>query len=114
MHELSLVESLLEMINEYAAENNFQRVLCLYLSMGKFSSVVPETLRFAFHVQAQGTIAEGANIEIEVLPGAVYCFRCGKEFEIEHFDALCPECGDSQVILVRGTEELKLMELEVE
>ncbi|HOJ52618.1 MAG TPA: hydrogenase maturation nickel metallochaperone HypA [Syntrophales bacterium] len=114
MHELSLVESLLTMVQQYAAQENFQHVISLRLSMGRFSGVVEEALRFAFDVQSQGTIAEGATLEIEVLPAAVYCFECEQEVEIASFEAICPICRGSSVILVRGTEELKLIELEVE
>ncbi|MCX7983065.1 MAG: hydrogenase maturation nickel metallochaperone HypA [Syntrophales bacterium] len=102
------------MIEEYAAREKFRRVLRIRLSTGKFSGVVPTALRFAFDLQSQGTVAEGAQIQMEILPAALYCFGCGKEIEVEYFDAICPQCEGSMVILVRGTEELKLMELEVE
>lgn len=114
MHEISLVESLLSIVGEYAERERFQRVKVLRLSMGRFSHVVPDALRFAFEVRSKGGIAEGARIDIEILPAALYCFRCEGESEIESFDVVCPKCSGSEVILVRGTEELQLLELEVE
>ena len=114
MHELSLVESILQIIDEYAAKEGFSRVNALSLSCGKLSCVVPQALSFAFEVQSKGTRAEGAALELEVLPAAIHCLACGTDVEIERFEAQCPLCRGYEVLLVRGTEELKLIELDVE
>jgi len=78
MHELSLVESILQIIDEYAAKEGFSRVTALSLSCGKLSCVVPQALSFAFEVQSKGTRAEGAALELEVLPAAIHCLACGR------------------------------------
>jgi len=114
MHELSLVESILQIVNEYAAKEGFARVTALKLSCGKLSSVVPQALSFAFEVQSKGTLAEGAALEIEVLPAVIHCFTCEKDVETDRFEAQCPECQGFEVLLAGGTEELKLIELDVD
>jgi hydrogenase nickel incorporation protein HypA/HybF len=114
MHELSLVESILQIVEEYAAKDGFTRVRALRLTCGKLSSVVPQALSFAFEVQSKGTRAEGAALELEVLPAAIHCLACGEDIEVGHFEAQCPTCEGYEVLLVRGTEELKLIELDVE
>ena len=114
MHELSLVESILQIVDEYAAKEGFARVSALRLSCGKLSSVVPQALSFAFEVQSKGTRAEGAALELEILPAAIHCLTCGKDVEIDRFEAQCPVCKGFDVLLVGGTEELKLIELDVE
>jgi hydrogenase nickel incorporation protein HypA/HybF len=114
MHELSLVESILQIIEEYAEREGFSRVTSLRLSCGKLSCVVPQALRFAFEVQSKGTRAEGASLELEVLPAAIHCLVCGKDVTIDRFEAQCPVCNGYDVMLLRGTEELKLVELDVE
>jgi hydrogenase nickel incorporation protein HypA/HybF len=114
MHELSLVESILQIVDEYAAKEGFARVTSLRLSCGKLSSVVPQALSFAFEVQSKGTRAEGAALELEILPAAIHCLACEKDVEIDRFEAQCPTCKGFEVLLVRGTEELKLIELDVE
>ncbi len=114
MHELSLVESILQIVDEYAAKEGFARVRALRLSCGKLSCIVPQALSFAFDVQSKGTRAEGASLNLEVLPAAIHCLKCEKDFEIDRFEAQCPVCKGVEVFLVRGTEELKLIELDVE
>ena len=114
MHELSLVESILQIVEEYAAKDGFARVTSLRLSFGKFSSVVPQALSFAFEVQSKGTRAEGAVLELEILPAAIHCLSCEKDVEVDRFEAQCPVCKGFDVLLVGGAEELKLIELDVE
>ena len=114
MHELSLVESILEIVDEYAAKDGFTRVTSLRLSCGKLSSVVPQALSFAFDVQSKGTRAAGAALELEILPAVIHCLACEKDFETDRFEGQCPVCKRFDVLLVGGTEELKLIELDVE
>jgi len=114
MHELYLAESILRIIDDYAAREPFQRVTAINLACGRLSSVVPEALDFAFTVQAQGTKAQGAKIRIDILPATIHCFACDAESEIKQFEGLCPHCNSEEVILVRGTEELAFIDMEVE
>ena len=114
MHELSLVESILQIVDEYAAKDGFGRVTALRLSCGKLSSVVPQALSFAFEVQSKGTRAEGAALELDILPAVIHCLACGRDIEVERFEAQCPTCKGFDVLLVKGTEELKLIELDVD
>jgi len=114
MHELSLVESILRIIEEYAEKEKFARVVALRLSFGKLSCVDPKSLRFAFEIQSRGGRAEGAVFDLEILPARVGCLACGKESEVERFDSECPACRAKDVLLVAGTEELKLIDMDVE
>jgi hydrogenase nickel incorporation protein HypA/HybF len=114
MHELSLVNSLLEIVEEHARQQSFKKATCLYLSMGSLSCIDGAALQFAFEVQAKGTIAEGARLAIVVLPAVVYCFACGFETRQDRFNAVCPACGSMQVTLTGGTEELRLLEMDVD
>jgi hydrogenase nickel incorporation protein HypA/HybF len=114
MHELSLVESILRIVEEYAAKDGFRRVNALRLTCGKLSSVDPMSLRFAFEVQSKGTSAEGAALELDVQPAMIRCLTCEKDINIDRFEAQCPVCKGFEVLLVGGTEELKLLELDVD
>ena len=114
MHELSLTLSILDIVKAQAAEHGFGRVNSLKLSMGCLSCVAPKALEFAFTIQAKGTIAEGAVLEFESRPVVLYCFSCKREIESSNFDSYCPDCKGEEVVLVGGTEELKLLELDVD
>ncbi len=114
MHELSLVASILDIIEDYAVREGFDRVKSLRLSCGKLSSVVPQCLQFAFEVQSKDTRAEGAVLHLDIQPVIIHCLFCDKDFEVDHFETCCPECGGEDVLLTGGTEELQLIELDVD
>jgi hydrogenase nickel incorporation protein HypA/HybF len=116
MHELSLVGSILEIVRDYAAEHGFSRVNALRLSFGRLSCIDPGALEFAFAVRSEGTPARGARLDFEILPAVVHCFACDRDSELRQafFSAECPCCRSREVLLTGGTEELKLLELEVD
>ncbi len=69
MHELSIAAALLETIDEEQRVHGFDRVLRVRLRIGRYSNVVPEALRFGFEALAAGTVAEGAVLDFEEVPG---------------------------------------------
>ena len=109
MHEMSLTRSIVSIVGEHAGR---RRVLRVRLEIGKLSAVVPEAIRFCFDVIAQGTVAEGAELEIIEIPGLGRCFDCGAEVEMDGPLAVCP-CGSRRLLRVAG-EELKIKEMELE
>ena len=113
MHEISLCESIIELIDEQALAQEFERVQTVFLEVGKLSCVEPEAMRFAFTSVAARTCAEGAKLVIDHLPGLANCVSCGKDVEItERFD-VCPECGHYPLTIVSG-EQLRVANLEVQ
>jgi hydrogenase nickel incorporation protein HypA/HybF len=114
MHELSLTQSLIDIMEDYARREKFIRINSLKLSFGRLSCIDPEAFRFAFSIQARGTRADGATLEFDIRPAALYCFRCEREFSFEAFHSDCPGCGGQEFLLTGGTEEMKLLEMDVD
>ncbi len=115
MHELSLIQSLLSIIDEQAKAQNFSRVERITLACGRLSSVEPQALHFAFNAVIPGTICAGAQLELTILPLKIHCFSCGREIECETSDPTrCPRCHGGEVIVIGGCQELQLLELEVD
>jgi len=65
MHELSIVASLFEIIEEKAQEKGSTKIISVKLQIGKLSGVVPEFLITAFDMYKKDTIAQDAELEIE-------------------------------------------------
>lgn len=115
MHEISLAQSVIDIVEGYARREGFKKVNVLKLSFGRLSGLDTETLGFAFSIQAEGTIAEGARLEFDIRPARITCGSCGDESICNGpFEARCPGCGGEKVRLTGGTEELKLLELDVD
>jgi len=114
MHELGIMESALAAVKRHADGNNARQVNRIVLRIGALAGVEIESLRFAFDVVSRGTIAEGADFEIEEVPVEVYCHGCHVEFAVESggFIFTCPNCGDLCGEIRRGRElELSRIEL---
>ena len=108
MHELALMESVVEAVCERLPE---QRVTAVRLEVGRLTAVVPEALRFCFDVCTRGTPLEGAALEIIDVAGRGRCRSCGHELCLESLFALCP-CGGMDIEVAAG-EELRLKEVEI-
>ena len=48
------------------------------------------------------------------MPAMVHCFSCEKDLEIKNHTVVCPSCGGYEVVLTAGTEELQILELDVD
>jgi len=113
MHELSLCEGVLQVLENAARTQGFSRINIVCLEIGALAGVELEAMRFSFEVIKKGTLADNAKLEIISLPGQAWCLPCAKNVAIEQrFDA-CPHCGSYQ-LQVTGGEELRVKELEVE
>ena len=113
MHEMSLTEGVLRVLEDQAKTHHFSRVKTLWLEIGELSSVDPEALRFCFEAISAGTLAADARMEIIRLPGQALCMDCGKQVHLIERYASCPECGGEK-LQVCGGDEMRIKELEVE
>ncbi len=113
MHEMSLCESVLQILEDNAHSQGFERVKTVWLEVGALSGVEIEAMRFGFDAVTRGTLADSAKLEIIEQPGEAWCMQCAKSVRVQQrFDA-CPDCGSYQ-LQVTGGEELKIKELEIE
>ena len=113
MHEMSLCESVIQVLEDSARNQGFGRVYQVWLEIGALAGVEVEAMYFCFDAVKQGTLAQDARLEIDIKPGRAWCMACAKTVEIQQrFDA-CPDCGSYQ-LQVTGGEELRVKELEVE
>jgi len=113
MHEMSLAESVVEILQEEARRQAFARVRTVWLEVGGLSHCDPEALAFCFDVVTRGSLAEGARLEIVRTPGAGWCLACSRAVAVARRGDPCPECGSYQ-IQVTGGDEMRIKELEVD
>ena len=113
MHEMSLAEGVLQLIEDAAVAQGFARVTTVCLEIGALSSVERESLAFCFDAVTRGGIAQGARLEVHDVPGSGWCMPCGQAVAIRSLYDACPRCGGYQVQVTGGTE-MRVKELEVE
>ena len=112
MHEISLIQSMLDIAFSQAQIQGVNRIHQLNLRVGEIAGVVPEALEFAFASCTEGTIAAGAKLEIEWVKAVCYCPECHAEFTPLDWIYVCPRC-DRISHEIRQGRELQLISLEV-
>lgn len=113
MHELSLAERLIDLMEQAAIEQSFTCVRALHLEAGSLSGVEPSALRFALESSTTGTLAEGAIIHITAITATALCLDCQMSSVISAVYEPCPQCG-SHRLNITGGDRLILKHLEVE
>jgi hydrogenase nickel incorporation protein HypA/HybF len=114
MHELYLAQSILDIVEELASKQQFAKVNSISLSFGRLSCIEPKSLQFAFEVQAKETLAQKAVLQFTIQPAVIHCFSCDKDLEVDTYEAVCPSCHGVEVMLVGGTEDLQILEMDVD
>ena len=102
MHELAIMQSVVNVCEREAKKQGFSRVRSIRLAVGSVSGIVPECLFEFFPAAARGSVAEGARIETRTVPAGIECPDCGYAGEISGFE--CPRCGGAGFRLVHGRE----------
>jgi hydrogenase nickel incorporation protein HypA/HybF len=114
MHELSIVDALIEQVGrEVHRAGQSGKVRGVELSIGRLSGVNCDSLRFAFELLAPGTIVESANIVIHELKAACNCQACNARVELDDLVFKCPKCA-SDAITIEGGRDLLLQSIDVE
>jgi hydrogenase nickel incorporation protein HypA/HybF len=112
MHEMSLAEGMLQIVDETARNNGAAKVTAVRLELGALSHVEVDALRFCFDAVARGGVAEGARLEIVTTPGRAWCMPCGDTVELARLGDACPRCGGYQLQVTQG-EEMRLKDIEI-
>jgi hydrogenase nickel incorporation protein HypA/HybF len=112
LHELTICESLIEMLAEERRSRGFAAVRRLTVEIGRFSCLDPEALRFAFEVTTRDTFLGGATLVIERPAARAHCLDCGTDFEIRERTDGCPACSGAR-LNTTGGDRMRLVEMEV-
>lgn len=104
MHELAIVEALLETIVPKAKENGAKKILEVNFSIGEMSGIVPSCIHEYFALASKGTIAEGARINLKTVPARIRCESCGYTGVPDKEHYCCPECKSLSFRLISGRE----------
>lgn len=112
MHEYSICEGIVQVLEDQAKAQAYDRVKTIWLEIGPLAGIEIEALRFSFPIVTRDTLAADATLEIIETRGEAWCLPCGKTVAIEQRFDPCPDCGGYQ-LQVTGGDELRIKELEV-
>ncbi len=112
MHEMSLCESLIRLIEDQAEKDHFSRVKTVWLEIGELAAIEADALTFCFDVAGKGTIVENTKLIIDTVPGLAWCLNCEQQVAISDRLTPCPLCHSYHLEFQQG-DEMKIKELEV-
>jgi hydrogenase nickel incorporation protein HypA/HybF len=114
MHEVSIVESVVDAVTEALAKHPGARVLEVRLRVGALSAVVEDALQFCYGIAIEGTRLGGSRLVVKHLPVVMYCAQCAAPAEPDGMQSFrCPRCGELLSDLRQG-RELEIESIEIE
>lgn len=104
MHEFSLIQEAMRLLEKSAAENNIRDIQKIKIVVGKLVAVLPDSMQFCFDALAKEPPFVNARLEIEEIEARGKCKDCGSEFVIDHYRFSCQDCGSLGVVTVSGNQ----------
>lgn len=113
MHEYPITQQIVKLAVEKAEENNALRIIRIGLVVGEMTGFVGDSIKMYFDAIAEGTLAEGAELNIKYVKSRLVCSDCGEYFERQKFTFQCPHCNGKGMPTDIG-KEFYIEEIEVE
>ena len=108
MHELAIAEEIVAIVADRTSGARVRRIV---IEVGRLCAVVPDAMRFCFDLATEGTVAEGARLEIVEVPGRGRCRACGSDVVLDRPFGRCG-CGSTDLEWLAG-EELRVRDVEL-
>ena len=110
MHELSIAEGIIEIVERTARANDVKAVSRVKVAIGELAGVDLPSLEFAWESVRKGGPAENAVLDVTRPPGEAWCMTCAKTVPLSRYGDPCPLCGGFQLAATGGTE-MRVLEL---
>jgi hydrogenase nickel incorporation protein HypA/HybF len=78
MHEFAFAYDIFKIAEATALKYNAKKISEVYLEIGELTLIVPELLKQSFKMATHRSIAEGAELKIEIVPGKIRCRDCNE------------------------------------
>ena len=103
MHELSLMQDVLQTVELSAEQHNIRRINKVKLVVGQLTMALPDSLGLAFEAFKAGTILADAVLVMEEQKAECHCRQCHQVFGVDEFYCLiCPNCGSAEIQIQSG------------
>jgi hydrogenase nickel incorporation protein HypA/HybF len=109
MHEVGLCQAVLKTVEQRAQGRTVHRVR---VRAGVLNRIDEASMRQAFTLVSEGSVAQGAELDLELVPIDVECAACSDTSTTQEVVVVCPRCGSTDLQL-RGGDELTLVSLDV-
>lgn len=112
MHELSIIQSLVDRVEVEVLKAGARSVKRLEVSIGELSGVEPELLSLAWEAFREAGVCAGASLALHVVPTRWSCPRCSQDVP-PGTRLRCGACDVPAKLVEGGDIILQRVELEV-
>ncbi|WP_449675208.1 hydrogenase maturation nickel metallochaperone HypA [Eggerthellaceae bacterium PR-HUZ602407-17] len=113
MHEMGIMEGVLDSALKSAQQAHALRIRKITLSIGDMTECIDDALQFSFEILSENTLAQGATLVLNKVSPRSVCLDCRKEFDHDRFHRQCPYCQSYSTDLIAG-RELSIDSIEVD
>ena len=115
MHELSIANSILDIVLNEKKINNLPEVKAIGLRIGALSGIFPDALEFSFDAIKKDTPLENTILEISEIPVTGICKSCNENFSVSDLIFSCPRCHSTSIEVDKGQEmDIEYLDIEDE
>ena len=114
MHEITLCQRALELIEQQATQHGAKRVTGVWLKISAFSCVETSALSFCFDLVCRGTLAEGCKLHLEEQEAECWCESCQQYVTLlTQRVRRCPQCN-SDMLRIVADDGLQIRRIEID
>ena len=104
MHEVSVIEEIVNTVLKESSKYPDSKVDSVSLQIGKLRQFVPEIMQFCYEVAVRETPLAGSELRLTEIPIRIFCPNCNKATDLEEYDFHCPNCQSVDIQVVSGNE----------
>jgi hydrogenase nickel incorporation protein HypA/HybF len=104
MHELSLIENMLDQLELMKKRHSLKEITDVYVTVGELSGVDIRFLQSSFDMFVPATAWAHLKLHLTVIPWKVRCSECGLEQIVDECHNQCKQCESPNTVTVDGTE----------
>jgi hydrogenase nickel incorporation protein HypA/HybF len=113
MHELSISQSIIRVIEKSLPAGFSKKVIEVNLSIGKLSGIEIDSLVYSFSLIKNKSVLKEAEIFVKEITGLAQCNECNCQFEINKYGIPCPSCKSYSLKILKG-KEMNIISVKVE
>ena len=104
MHELSICQSIVDTVQNELEDEQVTNVREIHVRIGVLSGIEHKLLEHVFKFVIEGTAFSDCTLHTELVEVIAGCEYCQKNFKVENYYFVCPECSAPSSTIIEGNE----------
>lgn len=105
MHEMSVMVDIVDMMDQYADENQIPDIKVVVLQVGALTGIIPNYVYACWEAAIDHSKhLKNSSVKIEEIPGIGCCKDCRTEYDLSEHEGVCPSCSSRNWIELSGNE----------